>query len=161
MNVWKSRLRELGLPTGPWLTGLKERVREGAPDDTPIRVHWRTRDGGRDAVFPLGELKARVLEFVPGQRVCYVTDVADTAANRVALCGFLRGADLLFIEAVFLEEDREQAARKAHLTARAAGEIAREAGVKAVTPFHFSTRYMERESDLRREVEAGWHGAPG
>ncbi len=38
INVWKSRLDELRLPTGPWLTELKQRVREGAPDGTRIKV---------------------------------------------------------------------------------------------------------------------------
>jgi ribonuclease Z len=158
INVWKNRLEELGLPTGGWLTELKARVRENAPDDTPIRVHWRTREGGHDRVFPLAELKARVLEFVPGQRVCYVTDAADHPHNRASLARFLKDADLVFIEAVFLDEDREQAARKAHLTARAAGEIARGAGVKLAVPFHFSTRYLGRQEELRRDFERGWHG---
>jgi ribonuclease Z len=163
INVWKSRLEELGLPTGGWLTELKARVRENAPDDTPIRVHWRTREGGHDRVFPLAELKARVLELVPGQRVCYVTDVADHPRNREALAAFLRDVDLLFIEAVFFDEDREHAARKAHLTARAAGEIARSAGARLAVPFHFSTRYLGREEGLRREFEIAWRGtaAPG
>jgi ribonuclease Z len=58
INVWKNRLDELGLPTGPWLTNLKEQVRAGAPDDTPIRVHWRTRNGAHDEMIALGELKA-------------------------------------------------------------------------------------------------------
>ncbi len=156
LNVWKNRLDELGLPTGPWLTELKEQVRAGAPENTPIKVHWRTRDGAREKVIPLGELKTRVLEFLPGQRVCYVTDVADNARNREALVRFLRGADLLFIEAVFLDEDRQHAERKAHLTARAAGEIARAASVRAAVPFHFSARYLGREDELRGEFETAW-----
>jgi ribonuclease Z len=156
INVWKNRLEELGLPTGPWLTRLKEQVRAGAAEHTPIRVHWRTRNGPHDLMIPLGELKAKVLDFAPGQRVCYVTDVADNLPNRETLASFLRGADLLFIEAVFLDEDRQHAARKAHLTARAAGEIAREAGVRMAVPFHFSPRYLGREDDLRREFERAW-----
>ena len=109
-------------------------------------------------MISLGDLKARVLEFVPGRKVCYVTDVADNPRNRDALGDFLRGTDLLFIEAVFLDEDRDQAERKAHLTARAAGEIAREATARMAVPFHFSPRYLGREDDLRREFEAAWHG---
>jgi ribonuclease Z len=151
INVWKNRLEELQLPTGPWLTELKAQARAGAPDDTPIRVHWRTREGSKDRLFALGELKQKVLEFVPGQRVCYATDVAGTDRNGDDLAQFARGADLLFIEAVFLDEDRDQAARKAHLTARAAGTIARTAGVKAAEPFHFSPRYLGRENELRQE----------
>lgn len=156
INVWKNRLDELGLPTGPWLTHLKEQVRAGAPDDTQIKVHWRTRTGARDKMISLGELKTQVLEFLPGQKVCYVTDAADNARNREALARFLHGADLLFIEAVFLQEDRAHAERKAHLTARAAGEIARAAGVRSAVPFHFSPRYLGREEELRAEFAAGF-----
>ncbi len=156
INVWKNRLDELGLPTGSWLTELKQQVRARAPDDTEIRVHWRTRNGARDKLISLGELKAQVLEFLPGQKVCYVTDVADNPRNRQALARFLQGADLVFIEAVFLEEDREHAERKAHLTARAAGEIARAARVRNAVPFHFSPRYLGREEELRAEFAAGF-----
>lgn len=160
INVWKNRLDELGLPTGPWLSDLKEQVRAGAPDNTPIRIHWRTRSGGHDEIVSLGELKSKVLEFVPGQKVCYVTDVADNPLNRETLTPFLRRADLLFIETVFLDEDRQHAARKAHLTARAAGEIARVADVRTAVPFHFSARYLGREEELRREFETAWRTQP-
>lgn len=153
INVWKNRLDELGLPTGPWLTDLKRLVREGAPDDTPVQVHWRTREGSRDETFALGELKRKVLEFVPGQRVCYVTDVAGHEVNSRALVDFLRAADVAFIEAVFMEADAEHAANKAHLMAVQAGAIARTAGVKSAVPFHFSTRYFGRESEIRNEFE--------
>lgn len=156
INVWKNRLEEMRLPTGPWLTELKRQVRAGSPDETPIRVHWRTREGSYDRTLSLGELKRRVLEFVPGQRVCYVTDAADTERNRNALRQFLCGTDLLFIEAVFLEADREHAERKAHLTARAAGEIAGAAGVRTAVPFHFSPRYLGREESLRQEFTHAW-----
>ncbi len=156
INVWKSRLEALRLPTGPWLTELKKRVREGAPDSTPIKVQWRTRDGAHVQELELGELKRKVLEFVPGQKICYVTDAADNERNRNALAEFLRGADLLFIEAVFLEADRAHAERKAHLTARAAGDIAHAAGIKSAVPFHFSPRYLGRETELREEFEKAW-----
>ncbi len=158
LNVWKNRLQELGLPTGPWLTALKEQVRAGAADSTAIHVRWRTRTGSRERAIPLGELKTKVLEFLPGQKVGYVTDVSDSAANRAALTCFLQAADLLFIETAFLEADREHAVRKAHLTARAAGEIARAAAVRMAIPFHFSPRYLGREQELRLEFEHAWRG---
>ena len=161
LNVWRNRLEDLRLPTGPWLSELKRRVREGAPDDLPIRIHWRTREGSRDETRPLGLLRREVLECVPGQRLCYVTDVADVPRNRAALAEFLRGADWLFIEAVFLERDRDMAERKAHLTARAAGAIARTAGVARAVPFHFSPRYLGREDELRREFFQTWLQSPG
>jgi ribonuclease Z len=153
INVWKNRLEELGLPTGPWLTDLKKKVRDGARDDASIVVRWRTREGSREETFALGELKNRVLDFAPGQRVCYVTDVAGHAQNTQALVDFLADADIAFIEAVFLQEDHEHAEKKAHLTARHAGYIARAARVRAAIPFHFSPRYLGREDELRREFE--------
>src|SRR6185312_12141492 len=154
INVWKSRREERGLPSGPWLTELKQRVRSGEPDDTPVVVRWRTREGSREETFPLGELKREVLDFVPGQKVCYVTDVLGSARNLERIRAFVADADLLFIETVFLEADRELAARKAHLTTTQAGEIARAAGVKHAETFHFSARYRDNgEAAHRREFQ--------
>ena len=158
INVWKSRLDALGLPTGPWLTELKRRVREGAADEEPVRVRWRTREGSRERQVPLGDLKREVLEFLPGQRVCYVTDVAGIERNLARLREFVAHADQLFIEAVFLDADRDIAARKGHLTARAAGEVARTAQVRLATPFHFSARYLGRDAVVRAEFDADWRG---
>ncbi len=160
INVWKNRLDELGLPTGSWLTELKRKVREGADEDTPIRVHWRTREGSREETFALGELTSKVLEFVPGQRVCYVTDVAGHEVNSRALIEFLRDADLAFIEAVFMAADAAHAANKAHLMTVQSGAIARVAGVKVAVPFHFSTRYFGRERELRDEFEGAFRPLP-
>ncbi len=159
INVWKSRLEELRLPTGPWLTELRTRVREGAPDPTPITVRWRDRDGSHAREFSVGELRARILELVPGQTVCYVTDVGWTPENARRIVEFAAEADLLFIEAVFLDVDRDHAERKRHLTARQAGALARAAGVRAAVPFHFSSRYLGREDELRREFTVAWTGS--
>lgn len=158
INVWKNRLAELGLPVGPWLKELKSAAAGGAPDDTPIRARWRDRDGAHERVFALGELKTEVLRFVPGERICYVTDVAYHEENARRIAALAAGAELLFIECVFLEEDAEHAARKYHLTARQAGGIARAARAKLAIPFHFSPRYAERETELRAEFEAARKG---
>jgi ribonuclease Z len=72
------------------------------------------------------------------------------------LSQLLAGVDVLFIESVFLEEDAAHAARKNHLTAHQAGEIARRVGAKAVVPFHFSPRYEECSAELIAEVHAAW-----
>jgi ribonuclease Z len=87
-----------------------------------------------------------------------VTDVAGHEDNRHALSAFLREADVAYIEAVFLEKDCVHAARKAHLTASQAGQIAREAGVKMAVPFHFSARYFPDERRLREEFEHSYRG---
>ncbi|MCL4799768.1 MAG: ribonuclease Z [Burkholderiales bacterium] len=159
VNVWKNRLAELGLPTGPWLKTLKDAVFAGAPDDTPIRAWWRDRDGPHERTFPLGELKAKVLELVPGEKIAYVTDVVYHEENARRIAALAADADQLFIESVFLDADADHAARKFHLTARQAGTIARAARARLVIPFHFSPRYTEREAELREELEAARGGA--
>lgn len=153
VNVWKNRLEAMGLPVGPWLRGLKEMVLDGQPDDATVRVWWKEGSELRQRYVPLGELKREVLRIVPGQRLGYVVDVAGHEDNARRLIALLRGIDLLFIETPFLDEDREHAGDRHHLTARRAGEIARAAGVKRLEPFHFSPRYSEREADLRVEAE--------
>ena len=156
VNVWKNRLAELGLPVGPWLRELKRAVIENRSDDHVIRVGSRpTTSDVRE--MPLGALRT-VLTVTPGQKIAYVTDAADTAANRKAIIGLIHNADLLFIEAAFAEADVALAAERAHLTTAAAGRIAREAGVRQLEPFHFSPRYSGEEARMLNEVMAAFAG---
>ena len=143
-NVWKVRLQERGLKAGPWLQELKSAVLAGAPDETTIEL-----PEGPSA--RLGELRDLVT-ISPGQRVAYVTDVADAPANRAAIEKLAAGADLFFLEARFAAEDAEQARERAHLTTTATGEIARAAKVRRLEPFHFSPRYEGEEDRMVEEV---------
>ena len=158
VKVGKDRLEALGLTTGSWLRELKQAVLMGAPNETPIQVRWRDRYGEHAVTRKLGELRDLVLDVVQGQRIGYVTDLRYTEPNVRTLSHLLAGVDLLFIESVFLDKDREHAVRKNHLTAHQAGQIARRVGAKAVVPFHFSPRYEERSAALIAEVEAAWSG---
>jgi ribonuclease Z len=97
VNVWKSRLDERGLATGQWLQRLKSAVIAGKDDDEPIELP----DG---LARPLGELRDLVT-VTRGQKIAYVTDVADTPSNRSAIVQLARGADLLFIESRFAAAD--------------------------------------------------------
>ena len=152
VNVWKNRLTELGLPVGAWLRDLKRAVAEDWADETMIAV------GDGEQRLPLAALRDAVT-VTPGQKIAYVTDVADTPANREAIIGLARGADVLFIEAVFAREDVALARERAHLTTTAAGEIARAAGARRVEPFHFSPRYAGEEERMLNEVMAAFGGA--
>jgi ribonuclease Z len=159
VKVAKDRLAALGLTTGPWLRELKHAILTGAPGDTPIRLQWRDRVGEHETVKPVSELRQLVVDIVPGQRIGYVTDLRYTEPNVETLAQLLAGVDLLFIESVFLDEDREQAARKNHLTARQAGAIARRVGARTIVPFHFSPRYEGRATEVEAEALAAWSGA--
>ena len=137
VKVHGARLAELGLKPGPWVADLKRKVLAAAPE------------------APRDEL-GLAFERVPGQKIAYVTDVVYHEANVERIVRLARGADVLFIESVFLDEDAAHAAQKQHLTARQAGTIARLAGARSVVPFHFSPRYVAREAALRAELEAAF-----
>ncbi len=151
VNIWKTKLADLGLPVGPWLQGLKRAVLEGWGDDCEIA-------GPLGQPFTLGALRDCV-RITAGMKLAYVTDVVYSAANAKRIVDLARDADTLFIESVFLDEAAARAADKLHLTAAQAGRLARAAGAKAVEPFHFSPSYREREPELRAELERAFKGA--
>lgn len=159
VNIWKNRVEAMGFRVGPWLRDLKQAILRDDPDDSPFHVRWREEGTDRATLRPLGELKAKLTQIVPGQKIAYVTDVTWNEDNRAAILALARDADLFYIEAAFLDEDAELAARKRHLTAAQAGWLAREAGAKRMIPFHFSPRYSDRADALRHEAEAAFAGA--
>lgn len=159
VNVFKSALEAKGLAVGPWLGALKSAARQGLAPDTPIRCARSEPAGGGEVALPLGELCQSVLSVGSGQKIAYAVDLVFTEANARRLAALASAADLLFIEAVFLEQDAALAAQRFHLTARQAGEIARRAGAKRAIPFHFSPRYADRPEALAAEFEAAFAAA--
>ncbi len=153
VNIMKNNLQSLDLPVGPWLTELKENILREAPDDTRVRVWWR--EGGRrierDAVR-LGILKEKAVKITPGESICYIADAIYHPENIGRITRLAKGCDHLFIEACFLERDTSRAKEKYHLTAAEAGRLAREAGVKRLTLFHFSPKYQGRGELLVQEA---------
>jgi len=151
-NVWANRLAEMGLAPGGWLKELKRAILSGGPDEQPIEL-------ADHRVLPLGDLR-HLVSISTGQKIAYVTDVADTPANRSAMARSCAAADILFIESRFAAADADQARDRAHLTTRAAGEIAKAAQVRKVEPFHFSPRYEGEEERMLEEVRAAFTGRP-
>ena len=131
-----------------------------AGSDTPVRVAWHDSTGAHERVLPLGEIKAKAVRIVPGQKIAYVTDVVYHEENARRIAELAAGADVLFIETPFLEQDAARAASRFHLTARQAGLLARRAAVKTVIPFHFSPRYDDAGAALRSEMARAF-GAGG
>jgi ribonuclease Z len=78
---------------------------------------------------------------VPGARLVYVGDAGrvDNLVDEVA------GADLLAIEATYIDEEREVAASFGHLTASQGAWLARTAGVKHLVLHHVSRRYNGKQ----------------
>lgn len=72
-----------------------------------------------------------------GAKFCFVGDVGRTGP----LHKVVAGADLLAIEATYLEEEKDLAKSHGHITARAAARLAQKAGVKQLVLHHISRRY--------------------
>ncbi|HHH39772.1 MAG TPA: hypothetical protein ENK50_09380, partial [Sedimenticola sp.] len=146
LNVRKDLLRRRELEPGPWLNRLKQCLLDGDP-----AALIELPDGSSSNAATLG---AELLLTLPGKRLVYATDLADTPENRERLVALARNAHTFFCEAAFSEGDRAHAVRNGHLTTRAAGEIAERARVARLVPFHFSRRYRRNPQPLYQELAA-------
>ncbi|MFP4194267.1 MAG: ribonuclease Z [Desulfosalsimonas sp.] len=152
INIRKEILDEMGLIPGPWLYELKQALYADKDPETRFEVPDSFRRGAGPAEFRLGELSDRLAIFTRGKKIAYITDAAFHAENTEKIIHLARNADHLFIEAAFLEKDKDSAARKKHLTAAQAGRLAAEAGAKRYTLFHFSPRYSGCYEKLEKEA---------
>ena len=153
VNIDKEALKAMGLPVGPWLTSFKKAVVEKKDPNQVFSVVWEEEGQVlREKAFPLGELAGKIARISPGQKVTYLTDLLGSPENIEQAVELARDADHLFVEAAFLERDRETAKTKCHLTAKEAGALARKARVKQITLFHFSPRYSDLEEEIRKEA---------
>lgn len=78
---------------------------------------------------------------VRGAKLCFVGDVSHTGP----LHKVVADADVLAIEATYLEADKELAKQHGHITAAGAARLARNAGVKSLVLHHVSRRYRPQE----------------
>ena len=156
VNIIRQGLDELGLPVGPWLNRFKSAVRREKNPGEEFAVTWKENGRAREKRFPLGELTQKIARITPGKKIAYITDVVGSPENRRKIVDLVRDADILFVEAAFLDKDREIARKKYHLTAGEAGELAALAGAGRFELFHFSPRYHHRARDFEREALAAY-----
>ena len=154
LNVNKEKLKELGLDIGPWLTNLKSNVYSNKPDNFTIEVP--VKDIVRE--YGLGLLKREILKITPGQKIGYIVDCDYNVGNREKIIALMNKVDVLYIEASFLDKDKEKARETAHLTAKEAGKLSREAGAKKMQIFHFSHKYSGCSDLLVDEAKKAFQG---
>jgi len=94
-----------------------------------------------------------VSETRRGQRFAFVMDTRLCDA----VYALADGADLLVIEATYLDVDADLAAANAHLTAGQAARVAAECGVRRLVLTHFSQRYDDLMA-FAREAAAHFGG---
>ncbi len=146
ISVRKERLAACGWSAGPWLGRLKQSI-AAEKLDTVIALP----DGTERCA---GELAQALTIVRPGKKLVYAADMADTPDNRYKLIDLARSAHTLFCETAFAWADKDKANATQHLTTRAAVDIARQAGVERLVPFHFSKRYENDPGVIYDEILA-------
>jgi ribonuclease Z len=150
VNILKDAVTGLGLEIGSWLKEFKQALFNHQNPDSEFEVKYGEEQHKK--VFVLGDLAKQIALITPGQKVSYIADVVYNKSNIEKIIDLVKDSDHLFIEASFLEKDKDIAEKKCHLTARQAGLIAGKAKVKQMTPFHFSPRYQGQGHMLEKEA---------
>jgi ribonuclease Z len=150
INIDKALMTRKGLSVGPWLNDFKKIIREQAEyGRQTVRVV--------DKDFRVSEI-SDIARISRGQKISYATDIAINQKNVSRLINLIKGSDIFFCEAYFLEKDRERAIERSHLTAKAAGAIAKKAGVKKLELMHFSPKYTDCPDRVIEEAMREFHG---
>jgi len=150
INIDKALLIRKGLEVGAWLNDFKKILREH-PGDTQQIIRICTND------FKVAEI-SDIARITRGQKISYATDIAMNQKNFAGLIHLIKGSDIFFCEAYFLEKDRERAIERSHLTAKTAGSIAKKAGVTKLELMHFSPKYKDCPEKIIEEVMREFYG---
>jgi ribonuclease Z len=122
-HLLPERLAALGVPDGP--------VRGELAEGRPVALQDDRTIDPEDVLGPTTR----------GTKLVVVGDTETTDG----LSEHVRDADLLVIEATFLERDAPMASDYGHLTAAKAAEFAASTGVKQLVLTHISGRYQDEE----------------
>jgi ribonuclease Z len=122
-HLLPDRLLALGVPDGP--------ARKPLAEGQPVTLEDGVTIDPEDVMGPPAKRKKLVV-------------VGDTETTE-GLLGHVMDADMLVIEATFLDRDSEMALDYGHLTAAKAAALAAEGNVKQVVLTHISGRYLDEE----------------
>jgi ribonuclease Z len=158
VNIDKDKLESMKAEPGPWLNELKKSVLRDDLDSTLIEVPFKQPSGFHTEDIPLRQLKNELVEVFPGQKIGYVVDTVFNDRNRKKIVNLVASADIFFCESPFLSDEEERGQARYHLTSRQAGTLAREAGVKQLQVFHFSSRHKDCLDQLYNEAQHAFQG---
>ena len=137
---------------GSWLKDVKQYIWDGQPDSFRFTATLYFEHRKEERTFDLGTLKRQFTRITRGQKIAYVVDCRYDSTNEHKIMGLCHGADILYCEAPFLEQDSQKAANRYHLTAKQAGILGRKAKVQQLVVFHFSPRYTGQGDIIKREA---------
>jgi ribonuclease Z len=158
VNIRPDIIEERGYIPGPWIGQLKEMIISGVKDNIEIE----TKDG--IAAYSSAELADDISVITKGQKIAYLADVRLSQDNLESFKTIAADADTLFIETFYLEEMKDEAYIKGHLTAAQAGEVFKGIKARRIVPMHVSPRYHDRVDQVFKEAGCtvpGLSGADG
>jgi len=159
LNINKDRLAEMDLAPDRWLAELKKNIHEEKSDDFKMSVSVSENGNTLFKEYSLGELKKELVQITQGQKIAYIVDTVYNEKNKPKITNLVREADCFFCESPFLADEEERGRERCHLTTRQAGLLAREAEVKELKIFHFSSKHSHCRDQFYREAdEAFQHG---
>lgn len=156
VNIDKDKLESMNAEPGPWLNELKQSVVRDDPESKLITVPLK--ESSHTVDIPLSQLKIDLVEVFPGQKIGYVVDTVFNDRNSKKIVNLVESADIFFCESPFLADEEERGQARFHLTSRQAGILAREAGVKKLQVFHFSSRHKDYRAQFYSEAEEAFRG---
>ena len=106
---------------------------------------------GDDFITPDGQTIPNAHLTLPATPPARYAYCSDTMYNE-RIIPLIEGADLLYHEATFADDNEAWASRTFHSTARQAARLATKAGVKSLLLGHFSARYDKNEEILLQQA---------
>lgn len=149
INIDKDRLQKKGLSVGPWLTEFKRIFRKDNFHQKKIMIN-----GAAHRMDQLTDIAI----ITKGQKISYATDIAMSSDNIARLTNLIKGSDIFYCEAYFMDKERERAFERFHLTAKTCGTIAKNAGVKKLVPMHLSPKYSDCPEAVIDEAMGAFQG---
>ena len=153
--IRQEKLAQSDLKRGPWIARLIERL-EANESAAPVRRF--EIEGG---TFDVKTLADRFLRRSRGQKIVYLVDtIYQSGTPRgEGLCRLAKSADRLFGDCFYRDAQSKAAAKHRHLTTSDLARLATDAGVKSVTPIHFSQRYLGRGDQTVEELRGHLRGS--
>jgi ribonuclease Z len=148
INIRREAIADSSYIPGPWIGRLKECIFAGITHEV-IEVTAR----GGIKKMTVEELREELVIIASGQKIAFFTDIGFSEENIRRIETIAQDVDILFIEAYYLDEMKDLAGNKGHLTALQAGAIARRLGARRIIPMHVSPRYHTRVDEIYREIE--------
>ncbi|MGB5700923.1 ribonuclease Z [Muriicola sp.] len=136
---------------------FREKVKERILDIEAVttykidKAYFKNIKKGKDVLLDNGKkILNKRLTLDPPKPKSYAY-CSDTAYDP-QITEWIKGADVLYHEATFLNSEAEMATKTKHSTAAEAAKIAKAAGVKLLILGHFSVRYKKKEAFIEEAI---------